>query len=214
MKKSFRTKVIAVFLIGIVLSMLFMTFLSTIFLRPIFIANSKKMMENYAKTLEMSRLESDGYKCDMEQVFSQEIFEIIKRKTEMEYPDVSFCMDCQNVPLYCNKLLISRAVLNFVKNAVKYREKESAIFVNGKSENGNYVFQVVNKGAGIPEKEREMIWDLFYKNDCARKRDKSHGIGLSMVSQIAKLHGGEVGVVCEDGKIIFSMRLAREKYSE
>ncbi len=50
-----------------------------------------------------------------------------------------------------------------------------------------------------------MIWDVFYKTDKSRRRNKGYGIGLSIVRQIAKLHGGGVDVSCKNGKTKFSL---------
>ena len=46
-------------------------------------------------------------------------------------------------------------------------------------------------------------WDVFYKTDKSRKRNNGYGIGLSIVRQAAKLHGGGVDVSCENGKTAF-----------
>lgn len=154
--------------------------------------------------LEMSRLESHSYVCDMEAVFTSDIEKKIVDKLSAEFSDRQFTLDIEDAEIVCNSVLITRAVMNYVKNAVKYGDEDSDIEINGYIKNKTYVFAVANKGKEIPDKEKENIWDLFYKNDKSRQRNESHGIGLSMVRQIAVLHKGTVNLERDNGKNIFS----------
>lgn len=161
--------------------------------------------------LEMSRMESDGYVCDMEITYTAQIAEIVKNKTDAEYPSQKIKMSFEPTEIICNSVLVSRAIMNYVKNAVKYGEKDETIFVRGTAREGKYIFSVTNSGAEIPEEERASLWDLFYKNDKARKRDSSHGIGLAMVKRTAEIHGGDVGVISKDGKNTFYLCVPTDK---
>lgn len=154
--------------------------------------------------LEMSRLESQGYICDMESVSSKLIENSIGSKLSVEFREQVFTLDFDKAQITCNSVLIIRAVMNFVKNAVKYGDAGNVIDITGRIKNDTYVFSVANKGKPISDDEKDNIWDLFYKNDKSRQRNKSHGIGLSMVRQIAVLHGGFVGLDYIDGKNVFS----------
>ncbi len=154
--------------------------------------------------LEMSRLESQSYICNMEKVDVKSIEKIVEGKLSVEFRDNQFSLSFEESEVLCNPVLITRAVMNFVKNAVKYGNKQCVIEITGSIKNGSYVFAVANEGKAIPDSEKENIWDLFYKNDKSRQRNESHGIGLSMVRQIAVLHKGTVNLQCMDGKNIFS----------
>lgn len=158
--------------------------------------------------LEMSRLENEGYICDMEETDTSAIANAILNKLETEFREYSFDTYFAPATVKCNSVLISRAVLNFIKNAVKHGKPGSEIQLRGEIEDGLYFFKVTNEGTAIPEEEKEHIWDLFYKNDKSRKRNNSHGIGLSMVRQIVSLHSGKVGIECKDGKNTFYFSLS------
>ncbi len=157
--------------------------------------------------LEMSRLESDGYVCDMEITDTLDIVSLINNKLDTEFRSYKFDTEFDKTEILCNKVLISRAVINFIKNATKYGEKESEILVRGTLRDDGYYFSVTNKGHELTREEQENIWSLFYKADKSRHRDSSHGIGLAMVKQIAKIHGGEAGIKTGDGKNTFYIRL-------
>ncbi len=154
--------------------------------------------------LEMSRLESQSYVCDMELVKLASIEKYIDGKLSAEFREHHFELSLENAEIMCNPVLVSRAVMNYVKNAVKYGDEDSLIEIKGYTQDGCYVFAVANKGKEISDQEKENIWDLFYKNDKSRRRNESHGIGLSMVRQIAILHKGTVNLERENGKNVFS----------
>jgi signal transduction histidine kinase len=52
--------------------------------------------------------------------------------------------------------------------------------------------RVCDRGPGVPEAERERIFEPFYRPAGAREREGGVGLGLSLVRQIARKHGGEV----------------------
>ena len=161
--------------------------------------------------LDMSRMESEEYICDKETVSTKDIEQILKNKIEAEYSSQKISMSFEKGKLMCNSVLLSRAVMNYVKNAVKYGKKDKAIVVSGAICDDRYVFSVMNEGAAISEDEKAMLWDLFYKNDKSRRRDSSHGIGLAMVKRIAEIHDGDVGVESKDGKNRFYLSVPMTK---
>ena len=59
-----------------------------------------------------------------------------------------------------------------------------------------------------PIKRRPLMLAAAFK---ARKRDSSHGIGLAMVKRTAEIHGGQVGIVCRDGKNTFYFSVPLDK---
>ena len=58
---------------------------------------------------------------------------------------------------------------------------------------------VADRGPGVPQSERERIFEPFYRPPGARESDGGVGLGLSLVRQIARRHGGDVRYVARDG---------------
>ena len=89
--------------------------------------------------------------------------------------------------------LLARAVRNLADNAV--RHGRSQVAVSTTSENGVAVIRVDDDGAGVPEADRQRIFERFVRLDEARARDDGgSGLGLAIVAQIARAHGGTVRV--------------------
>lgn len=100
--------------------------------------------------------------------------------------------------------MIQRALYNFIKNAVSYGKKDGEIRICAREEHEFVHFVVFNQGNPIPEEEQEKIWNVFYKVNTARTRNRnSFGIGLSIVKQAAEAHGGSVGVRNVPGGVEF-----------
>lgn len=155
--------------------------------------------------LMMSLLESDEYIQQSEKISTSRLFHELMIRVGNEFAEAQVKGNLQPAELYCNADLIERALLNFISNAVKYGEKEREIIISGEKEKDRYVFSVTNYGPEISTDEQRKIWEAFYKNDKSRKRGEGHGLGLSIVSRIAKSHGGDVDLKSEDGKNTFIM---------
>lgn len=167
-----------------------------------------------SEMLYMSKIEDEGYECRMEVIDTKELQDklLTRIKNEFDVEDIS--IDFEKTIICANETLALRAVFNYISNAVKYRYPDTKITVKGYCEEGGYVFSVSNYGAEIPEEDRELMWDVFYKTDKSRTRSvKGHGIGLTMVKQIAELHSGEVKIESENSintfYIKFPLKLMR-----
>ena len=100
--------------------------------------------------------------------------------------------------------LIERAIGNIVMNAVKYNDDNKYIKITAKEEQDKKIISVFNTGAVIPEKEINNIFEVFYKVDKSRSRKMGgHGLGLSIVRSIIKLHGGDVLAQNKKGGVEF-----------
>jgi two-component system OmpR family sensor kinase len=90
--------------------------------------------------------------------------------------------------------LLRRALRNLLENARRYSSGPVQVSV---TRNGSHaVVKVCDRGPGVPEPERERIFEPFYRLRGASEREGSVGLGLSLVRSIAQRHHGSVR--CED----------------
>ena len=69
--------------------------------------------------------------------------------------------------------------------------------------------EVCDRGPGVPEAEREKIFEPFYRSSNASERDGGVGLGLSLVQSIARSHGGSAACLPRSGGgACFVIRLA------
>jgi two-component system heavy metal sensor histidine kinase CusS len=88
--------------------------------------------------------------------------------------------------------LLRRALSNLLGNATRYASPESSVLIQIDREKIGWVrIAVYNKGATIGVEHLPRLFDRFYRADPARSpADRNHGLGLSIVAAIARMHGG------------------------
>ncbi len=165
-----------------------------------------------SEMLHMSKLEDEGYECRMEIIDTKALESKIKSRLKNEFGDKDISVEFDKAIICANETLTERAVFNYISNAVKYRTPDTPIKVRGILSEDYYTFAVSNHGNEISAEDRELMWDVFYKTDKSRNREtKGHGIGLTMVKQIASLHGGQVAIESEKGINTFIIRFPNQQ---
>jgi signal transduction histidine kinase len=110
-------------------------------------------------------------------------------------------------PLRGNRELISQALANLVENAIKYGKPVAAaqplgadavigggnkeILIEARSDGGQVLLSVTDHGPGIPEADRRHAVERFVRLEASRTQPGS-GLGLSLASAVATLHGGDL----------------------
>lgn len=100
-----------------------------------------------------------------------------------------------------DKEKISAMVWNLVENALKYSGDDAMVSVKVDANDDKLLIEVEDNGIGIPEEEKEYIFDRFYRVDKARSREKGgSGLGLAIVKWIVEAHKGEIELESEVDK--------------
>jgi signal transduction histidine kinase len=92
-----------------------------------------------------------------------------------------------------NEAMIFRAIRNLADNAIKHTESGSEVIVDVREDG---TVRVLDKGPGVPPAERALMVRRFWR---ARRDQDGAGLGLSIVSRIAELHGAKLGISDRDG---------------
>ena len=89
--------------------------------------------------------------------------------------------------------LIYRLLFNLTENAIRYNRPNGKVRVTVSTEANRLVIRVSDTGSGIPEQYRDSIFQPFFRVDKSRSREYGGvGLGLSLVGEIAALHGGDI----------------------
>ena len=89
--------------------------------------------------------------------------------------------------------LVRRLALNLISNAIAYTPEGGAVRVSVTTDAGSVSLRVADTGPGIPETERERIFERFVRLDPAR-HEAGAGLGLSIARWIAEVHGARVAL--------------------
>ena len=112
-------------------------------------------------------------------------------------------------PLYFDKERMMQVFLNLLKNAIRYSDSNTTIDISyDKGENNYHEISFANVGIGIQENEKESIFELFHRGEEAKKKFiRGTGMGLYIIRDIMKAHGGYCFVKRLDFPTIFTITL-------
>lgn len=99
----------------------------------------------------------------------------------------------ENIIYKGNPVLLTRLLTNLVSNAYRYGKEQGHIQVTLRRKEKEIEFAVSDDGIGIAIEEQQKIFRRFYQADQSRSNSGT-GLGLSMVYEIAQIHGGEIDV--------------------
>ena len=89
--------------------------------------------------------------------------------------------------------LLQQAVLNLLDNAIDFAPEGSTIEIALKTAEGNAEIRLRDHGSGAPDYALPQLFDRFYSLPRPATGRKSTGLGLALVCEVARLHGGEAG---------------------
>jgi PAS domain S-box-containing protein len=119
----------------------------------------------------------------------------------MKNAGLRFSVECRPIadPVYVDRDMWEKIVLNLLSNAYKFTF-EGDVALTLKSVDGAVELEVRDTGVGIPEEHRKHVFERFHRIENTRVRaHEGTGIGLALVQELVKLHGGSVRVESAGG---------------
>lgn len=143
-----------------------------------------------------SRLEGGSYTFHKEQLFLNEIAMQSVHQFNGRFPERKIVAEkFDTIELAGDPLLIKMLVNNLLENALKYTPKDKPVTVNVKYDKGSKILSVADNGPGIPDAEKRLIFEKFYRmGDEKTRSSKGTGLGLYLCKKIADDHKGSISV--------------------
>ena len=131
------------------------------------------------------------------------------RKLPIVAKNLRIELNCDNVAAYCDEDKMRVVLDNLLSNAVKYSPDRGLVSIKLYKDRGDAVMEVADEGPGIPDAEREKIFEAFYRGtEPAVAAVKGTGLGLSIVREYVSLHRGRIEVLPGPGAH-FRIRIPR-----
>jgi signal transduction histidine kinase/BarA-like signal transduction histidine kinase len=131
-------------------------------------------------------------------------------RSAIERAGLALDIRCEKLaePVYVDREMWEKIVLNLLSNAFKFT-LVGRITVSVWREDAQAVVAVADTGVGIPEDQLPRVFDRFHRVEGMRGRShEGSGIGLALVHELVKLHGGELSATSEPGEgSTFTVRL-------
>jgi two-component system, OmpR family, sensor histidine kinase KdpD len=152
--------------------------------------------------IETSRIEGGIFKLNLTEVQPREIISSVIRQMGTRLQDrrihVSPIPDV--TPVTVDRELVQLALRQLLDNAVKYSPAFQGIHVGVERRDGSVVFWVADEGPGVPSADRGRVFTRFYRGSSQKHGVPGSGVGLAVVRQIARAHGGDAILADTQGR--------------
>lgn len=171
---------------------------------------SARLNRLIGQAVEMAQLDAQQIQLNFQEASMREVVENAIEQSgnalkghplEVRIPD--------NLPrVKMDVVWIQKVLRHLLENAAKYSAADGPIFVSAEVQGSRLVTSVADRGPGIEDLEKTMIFDKFYRGSSQRYRVQGTGMGLAIVKAIIDAHGGQVDVTSQLGVgSVFSFQL-------
>lgn len=180
---------------------------------------SSEQMESYIKTLiELSR-SSMGYGLLIQQIpfssFWDNLCEQIRALCSIRHINLQTDIDTPPEYFQGDKILIERAVMNIVSNALEFSPEQSILKVKTGGDGKTLKIRITDSGTGFSQKALKHAKELFFMDDQSRSSKLHFGMGLYITNHIVEQHHGNMQIQnsaeTKGGKVILTFPLNQEQ---
>jgi len=160
--------------------------------------NSLRLLKLVNSLLDFSRIEAGRVQASYESTdlaaFTRDLASTFR--SAIERAGLSYRVECDELaqPVYIDREMWEKIVLNLLSNAFKFT-LAGEIAVRLRRERNDAVLEIADTGVGIDEQEIPRLFERFHRVEGSQARThEGSGIGLALVQELVKLHGGTVDV--------------------
>jgi signal transduction histidine kinase len=161
-------------------------------------ANGKHLLGLINTVLDISKIESGQFQLGLVEYSLDSMIETVRVATESlaSAKKLSFRTDVvKGLPYGLgDEPRLTQVLLNLVGNAIKFTDA-GEVCISADAKYGSFVVSVSDTGPGIPDEERERIFEKFHQVDSTSTKTKGGtGLGLAIAKEIIEMHGGRIWV--------------------
>ena len=144
--------------------------------------------------LDMTRLGSGALKPNADWSDLTDIIQAASGRAGKLLKGRSLKLDIEpGLPLmFVDSVLMEQVFVNLIDNAIKYSPATSVVTVWARRKDGKVSIEICDQGPGIPEADRERVFDMFYRIEATDQQIAGTGLGLSICRGIVEAHGGTI----------------------
>jgi len=169
--------------------------------------SARHLLELINDILDLSRIEAGRITLDLKEVDIQSVCQsslrLISQIAQKKNQTVDLMIEEGVGVVTADERRLKQMLVNLLSNAVKYTPQNGrlGLKVHESKEEENITFTIWDNGIGIKQDDLQRLFKPFVQLDSGLEREfGGTGLGLSLVAQMARLHGGSVSVSSEIGK--------------
>lgn len=145
--------------------------------------------------LDLSRLESDAWRPKPDEYDLSEILgTVMSRIPADQHGRIVFEVPEDLPPIRVDFAQWARVLHNLLENALAYSRPDSRVLVSAKVLGDSAVTWVEDTGPGVPDEEKQRVFDKFYRGSASASVPSGTGLGLAIAREIVRSHGGRLWV--------------------
>jgi two-component system phosphate regulon sensor histidine kinase PhoR len=170
---------------------------------------SDRLTELVEKLFDASSIENE-VKLDYSETDPRSIVEDAVSSFPDHRIDIFFTTDITPVQMDTEK--VSQVLKSLLDNALKFSTQDNRVDIDVKQNQNQTIFQVTDRGVGIPSEHLERIFDRFYQvEDPVHHSKRGTGLGLYIAKTVVGAHGGWIKAESENGGSVFSFGIPTKR---
>jgi two-component system sensor histidine kinase KdpD len=147
-----------------------------------------------ANLLDMTRLESGALAPNFDAIELGDVVGSVLRRAQVQIVEHKVVLDIEpDLPLLrIDPVLFEQVLFNLIDNAAKYAPPGTAIILRARRESGTVRIMVMDEGHGLPEGDREKIFDKFYRVRAGDSQRAGTGLGLAIARGFMEAMDGSI----------------------
>lgn len=183
----------------------------------IILKESERLQSLIQDLLDLSKIEQQGFKlniqpCNIGEIL-EEIYTLLEGKANERNIHLTLVVPAQKGLIQGDPYRLKQIFINLVNNAIMYTKPDGDVILELEYVNGETVVRVKDTGIGIAKDELPRIFERFYRIDKARARNSGGtGLGLAIVKHLVEAHSADIQVESELGEgTVFTITFQTEK---
>jgi two-component system phosphate regulon sensor histidine kinase PhoR len=182
----------------------------------IILKESERLQSLIEDLLDLSKIERQGFKLNMDYVDIHELLEdiliIIEVKAKEKEIDLELLKAKRDLFIFGDNPRLKQIFINLINNALAYTPSGGKVSVTVQDAGDKVEITVSDTGIGMEEEEIPRIFERFYRVDKARSRNSGGtGLGLAIVKHLVEAHHGSITVASKvNSGTAFKVKLSKE----
>jgi two-component system phosphate regulon sensor histidine kinase PhoR len=154
-------------------------------------------LQNLVESLLLAARLEDNWRPMHEPLDIKKVVQDAADSLRIRFPEAQFNIQIPDgfAPIQADRMGMCAIVQNLLENALKYSPEGAPVDIATEQSNGHFRLRVADKGQGIPDEEKQSVFEKFYRMGNEETRHSTGtGLGLYIVQQVLKAHQGSVRI--------------------
>ncbi len=166
--------------------------------------SGRHLLELLNEILDLSKVEAGRMELEYSSFDLRGLLEtavsMLRERAAAHVIDVGIEIEGDVTGLYSDELRVKQVLLNLVTNAIKFTGDGGSVVVRAVRDGAEVLITVTDTGIGVPEADRERIFESFQQGGRGSSREEGTGLGLTLSRRLVELLGGRMWLESEVGR--------------